>query len=362
MVELEGGALKGLTASTDASGIKPNRKKRGALENQPLKDPVSDIVDSDADNSQKLALEAKPSQKRKVQVSAQTPDPSMESANQAEDSDEPIEDDTASERPKKKAKTDQAGLDKAELSGEAADSKSHEDLTTRLRGAWGKEEIIEQMKVIEAKIADDSSPRKTLRLKQRLAKLKKALEGKGTVGGQLKKKSKNEYHIRKGHARNADRHHTCLRCRQQGHRLVNCPMNETKAEGDVTEYGITGQCFLCGKSGHRLKDCPQSGSGKTGALPFAQCFLCGETGHIVANCPLNDAGIYPRGGACFHCGKNDHRKNDCPTMNQKEKVKRPTPSLKDATPDEAWSKVLKHSRKEGAIERKQAKKNKIRKK
>lgn len=269
-------------------------------------------------------------------------------------------DNAVPERTKKKPKLAESDEDGEDATKKVSEEKSR-DPKSRLRGAWDNEQIQQQILEITEKMNQDGSPRRRLRLKQRLSKLKQALDGKVTVGGQLKKKAKNEYHIRKEHVRNADRHQTCLRCRQQGHRLVNCPLNEVKPEGEVSEFGITGQCFLCGKSGHRLKDCPEGGS-KRGALPFAQCFLCGETGHIVANCSRNDAGIYPRGGSCFHCGKTDHRKQECPNRNRKPEAQRPVPKLTGTNPDEEWTKVLKHSRKEGALQRKKTKKEKTLKK
>ena len=100
----------------------------------------------------------------------------------------------------------------------------------------------------------------------------------------------------------------CLRCRQPGHRMANCP----KVGGSGVEGGrkATVMCYNCGGNSHRASRCrkPKLGNGFT----HAKCFICGETGHLSSQCEHNDKGLYPKGGGCRFCGSNRHLKKDCP--------------------------------------------------
>lgn len=116
---------------------------------------------------------------------------------------------------------------------------------------------------------------------------------------------------------NADESHTkneknsliCLRCRETGHLMKNCPLNK-KTDGKKVI------CFNCGSTDHTLKDCK---SPRGSSLPFASCFICNGTGHIARDCPHNNNGLYPNGGCCHVCGKNDHLVKDCPKAEKKRK-------------------------------------------
>lgn len=95
----------------------------------------------------------------------------------------------------------------------------------------------------------------------------------------------------------------CLRCRQSGHKVRDCPLNQ----------GIIHQkiCYNCGQSDHSLKECPNPA---TGHLKHAACYVCGETGHLAGSCPKNERGLYPDGGGCRHCGSIRHLAKNCNPM------------------------------------------------
>ena len=109
-------------------------------------------------------------------------------------------------------------------------------------------------------------------------------------------------------ASNSTSGEVCLRCRQPGHRMANCP----KVGGSGTEGGRkpTVMCYNCGGNSHRASRCrkPKLGNGFT----YATCFICGEKGHLSSQCEHNDKGLYPKGGGCRFCGSNKHLKKDCP--------------------------------------------------
>ncbi|KAK2713710.1 hypothetical protein QYM36_009551 [Artemia franciscana] len=96
---------------------------------------------------------------------------------------------------------------------------------------------------------------------------------------------------------------SCLKCRKQGHKLVDCPDNTHKET-----------CFKCGKQGHKYTQCPTGTSFK-----FATCFVCNKQGHIARECPENPRGVFPHGGKCRSCQEEGHMMVDCPKMKRKFK-------------------------------------------
>lgn len=92
----------------------------------------------------------------------------------------------------------------------------------------------------------------------------------------------------------------CLKCREPGHTLNQCPKNDGAAKAMV-------YCYNCGESDHNPKEC---------VLPFsnyahALCFLCDKKGHLASACPTNERGIYPNGGCCHFCGSVKHLARNC---------------------------------------------------
>jgi zinc finger CCHC domain-containing protein 9 len=138
-------------------------------------------------------------------------------------------------------------------------------------------------------------------IEKKIYNLKKALRSKGLAAEEIKqivrkrrRHEENKY--------NRDMSKGCFKCRQMGHKLVDCPLVSNDCEEGVDV------CYRCGSSEHNLSDCSQKSNG----LPFAKCFLCSQTGHLTRTCPLNKRGIYPKGGNCKKCGSVNHLIKDCP--------------------------------------------------
>lgn len=110
----------------------------------------------------------------------------------------------------------------------------------------------------------------------------------------------------------------CLRCRQPGHRMANCPKVGGSGVEGVRKAMV--MCYNCGGNSHRASRCrkPKLGNGFT----FATCFICGEKGHLSSQCEHNEKGLYPKGGGCRFCGSNKHLKKDCPEREGNKKKKR----------------------------------------
>lgn len=89
----------------------------------------------------------------------------------------------------------------------------------------------------------------------------------------------------------------CLKCRQPGHKMRDCPENKT-----APEY-----CYNCGEADHSTKQCPMPFSN----YAHAMCFICNTKGHLASSCPKNDRGVYPNGGCCHYCGSIKHLARNC---------------------------------------------------
>lgn len=143
-------------------------------------------------------------------------------------------------------------------------------------------------------------------VEQKIYLLKKNLRAKGISGEEIRiiiRKKRREEENKFNKTANM----TCLKCRNIGHAIVSCPLNN-KGEKN------SGICFKCGSTAHNSSRCSKNVSG----FPFASCFICNQQGHISRNCPDNKHGIYPRGGHCDLCGNINHLKKDCPTLNVKK--------------------------------------------
>lgn len=103
--------------------------------------------------------------------------------------------------------------------------------------------------------------------------------------------------------RNRDK--VCFKCREIGHRALECPTNNDSCKA-ITKGEI---CYRCGKTDHTLKKCRVS---ESKGLPYAECFVCHQKGHITSNCPKNNNGIYPEGGSCKLCNSKEHLAKFCP--------------------------------------------------
>lgn len=89
----------------------------------------------------------------------------------------------------------------------------------------------------------------------------------------------------------------CLKCRQPGHKMRDCPENKV-----APEY-----CYNCGEVDHSTKQCPMPFTNYAHAL----CFICNTKGHLASACPKNDRGVYPNGGCCHYCGSIKHLGRNC---------------------------------------------------
>jgi zinc finger CCHC domain-containing protein 9 len=110
----------------------------------------------------------------------------------------------------------------------------------------------------------------------------------------------------------------CFQCRQIGHTVRNCPMNEGNANNDKNVELL---CYKCGSTEHSLGSCPKRDNNRND-LPYAKCFICNEKGHLASSCPQNKKGIYVNGGSCRHCGSRDHLATACTMATNAKKKKK----------------------------------------
>ncbi|CAJ0930384.1 unnamed protein product, partial [Mesorhabditis belari] len=94
----------------------------------------------------------------------------------------------------------------------------------------------------------------------------------------------------------------CLRCRESGHKINECPKMTNQEGVDI--------CFKCGSTEHAIYKCPRKD--KVQGFPYATCFICKEQGHLSKDCDKNEKGIYPDGGCCNICFSKFHLIRDCP--------------------------------------------------
>lgn len=195
---------------------------------------------------------------------------------------------------------------------------------------WNKSKIEARIKEIEGELEGKnqrvgelpvSKPRKKL-LRAKLVKLRQALAGERTVGGQLAKTIRVPRRALLEPSSSRKTKKECLCCRKKGHTVQECRYNPallhaqeeetTKRDSNRAAGGSGGPlCFNCGLTSHTLKNCP-SPRPKDGSLPFATCFVCSEKGHLAQQCSKNTTGIYPRGGGCHICSSLYHLMRDCP--------------------------------------------------
>tara|TARA_B100000795_G_scaffold259397_1_gene234335 strand:- start:103 stop:1137 length:1035 start_codon:yes stop_codon:yes gene_type:complete len=111
----------------------------------------------------------------------------------------------------------------------------------------------------------------------------------------------------------------CLRCRQEGHKMSDCPM--MRGGGPASQgRKVAVSCYNCGGNSHRASHCRKEKIGN--GFSFATCFICGTKGHLASQCDINKQGMYPNGGGCRVCGNNQHLVKDCPEKKSKKKRKR----------------------------------------
>ena len=110
----------------------------------------------------------------------------------------------------------------------------------------------------------------------------------------------------------------CLRCRQPGHQMADCPM--MRGGGPTSQRKVAVSCYNCGGNSHRAATCRREKI-KNG-FSFATCFICGMKGHLASQCDINKQGMYPNGGGCRVCGSNQHLVKDCPDKISKKKKKK----------------------------------------
>ena len=120
-----------------------------------------------------------------------------------------------------------------------------------------------------------------------------------TSGGNVQKhqSSKNGFERGAGYASTTNKALNCLKCRQPGHKMRECPENKV-----TPEY-----CYNCGEVDHSTKQCPMPFTNYAHAL----CFICNTKGHLASACPKNDRGVYPNGGCCHYCGSIKHLARNC---------------------------------------------------
>lgn len=90
----------------------------------------------------------------------------------------------------------------------------------------------------------------------------------------------------------------CLKCRESGHSMSECP----SASGVDQVF-----CYNCGEGEHSAKHCPLPFSNYAHAL----CFVCNTKGHLASACSQNERGCYPNGGCCHYCGSVRHFARNC---------------------------------------------------
>ena len=104
----------------------------------------------------------------------------------------------------------------------------------------------------------------------------------------------------------------CLRCRQSGHKMANCPSISTSKKSKGRQLKL--MCYNCGGNSHRASQCRR---GKIGnGFTFAVCFICNQEGHLSSQCEQNTKGLYPNGGGCRICGDNKHLARNCPVKSK----------------------------------------------
>ena len=156
----------------------------------------------------------------------------------------------------------------------------------------------------------------------------------------------------------------CYQCRQVGHTIGNCPMNNnnitnqgpenTKNEtADPTAANNSNTstteilCYRCGSTEHNIHSCPKRNDGNNrNDLPYATCFICNQKGHLASACTQNSRGIYVNGGSCRYCGGTDHLKTDCPEKKKKKKErqeKRGEPDIEELLEEDKPKKSHKKS-------------------
>ncbi len=147
----------------------------------------------------------------------------------------------------------------------------------------------------------------------RLKKLQQELKQKGVEGQELEEVLKRERRRAEKELARFNRM-VCYNCRQPGHLLADCPLEDKKDKSAA----ISGQCFKCGSIEHTSRECKASKSKGSDAFAFAVCFICDQKGHLAKACPDNPRGLYPKGGGCRFCGSVEHLKSDCPRKAEKD--------------------------------------------
>ncbi|PFH37465.1 zinc knuckle domain-containing protein [Besnoitia besnoiti] len=242
--------------------------------------------------------------------------------------------------------------------GEEAKDKPFTKRKRKRRECWTIEQVRERMAELVAELEkrDELTKSRLKRIRARLAVLAKAERGEIEVGGQIEKakkkkkrsadRSEGEGEKRKkppGGRRDSSKssrkltgsqkkklNKICLRCREKGHVLENCPLatatgpnsaspDAAAKEGEAKARPMmSGVCFNCGATDHTLKNCKKKRK-PDGSLPFALCFICGAKGHLSAGCPQSTTGKYPKGGCCRTCGSIYHLQIECPEFQKQQK-------------------------------------------